>query len=145
MKSATLASLLITSAAAGAAAAGGPFFFAQTCPMAVAFSTQPSTSGQFYSTSASVVVAEDFVVTDFSCGGSTANYPGPADYAILVDGEPKVHWRNFETFSGSVSPKSASSKSLSFADGAGIPVPAGSTLTIEASQASYCSVIGYHF
>ena len=133
MKSATLASLLITSAAAGAAAAGGPFFFAQTCPMAIALEISQGGGGVVYPHGVSTTVAQDFVITDF-----TVNRP--SDYAIIVNGVPACHWQ----YQAGLQTGTASS--LSFSDGAGIPVPAGSTLKIE-STSDYlrCSFIGYHF
>ena len=135
MKSATLASLLVTSAAAGAAAAGGPFFFATTCPMSVSIGPTVVTSQPApvnfgsLTTNASQVVTEDFVVTDI-------NVNDAAKLGIAVDGV--MVWQS-----------KASTNVLStwsFADGSGIPVPAGSTVTVWAdSNVRWLTLTGYHF
>ena len=138
MKAVTLASLLVSSAAAGAAAAGGPFFFAQTCPMSIALSlgNYVPPGGVVYGITASTTVTEDFVITDL-----TVNEAGK--YALLVDGVPVFHWESSGT-SNTSTPRT--SRSVSFADGAGVPVPAGSVLQVESGSTNrMVSVIGYHF
>tara|TARA_R110002094_G_C4838375_1_gene206033 strand:+ start:125 stop:511 length:387 start_codon:yes stop_codon:yes gene_type:complete len=128
MKALTLTSLLAVSAATGAAA-GGPFFFAQTTPKAFALAlTAGGATTQHTSGGASITVPVDFVLTDLTV---TSN----GTYAILVNSVVETWWSATTT-----------TRQLSLADGAGIPVPAGSVLRVESSASSSpVSVTGYHY
>ena len=135
MKSLTLASLLATSAAvgAGAAAAGSPFFFAVTEPIA-------ETSVFVGGNASSSVSNRARIITDVS-----APFELSGRYDIFVGGV-RVYQFGHVAISGSSGNAGQGPRDARLSLAHGIPVPAGTTLSVSFSNSQVSgpiSISGY--